>query len=81
MTTFSFNVVLSGPMPDLDVTDRLFGRCPDAGMFTSQGCSRVEFDREAASLEEAVRSAVADVRAVGLTAERVELDVDDLAVA
>jgi hypothetical protein len=34
----------------------------------------VEFHREAASLEEAIRSAIADVRRTGLEIARVEID-------
>ena len=81
MTTFSFTIVLRGPMPTLDEVDRLYGRCPDASQHTSEGISRIDFDREAATFQEAMRSAVADVRAVGFEVERVELEPDALAVA
>jgi hypothetical protein len=41
----------------------------------------VDFDREADSLEQAIRSAVADVQAAGYRVTRVEIEPADLAIA
>ena len=54
--------------------------CDDASPGMSCGKMRIPFDREAATFEDAVRSAVAAVRSVGLEVDRVEIDRDDLAI-
>ena len=41
---------------------------------------RIGFDREAPTFDDAVRSAVAAVRSVGLEVDRVEIDRNDLAL-
>ena len=59
--------------------DRLFeAGCDDASPGVTAGVTDIPFDRRAASLEEAVRSAIAQVRAVGLEVESVVLDRQDL---
>jgi hypothetical protein len=40
----------------------------------------VHFDREADSLEEAIRSALAQVRAAGFTVSKIELDAESAAL-
>ena len=54
--------------------------CDDASFGMSCGKIDIPFHREAASFEEAVRSAVAAVRSAGLEVDRVEIDRDDLAI-
>ena len=54
--------------------------CDDASFGMSCGEIHIPFHREAASLEDAVRSAVAAVRSAGLEVDRVEIDRDDLAI-
>ena len=81
MTTFAFTLILCRSTLDLDEADRLYGRCRDATLVTSLGLTRVEFNRRALTLGEAMRSAAADVEAVGLNVDRVELERDALAVA
>jgi hypothetical protein len=46
--------------------------CDDGTPFSSQGIAGVGFSREARSLEEAVRSAIADVSKTGFSIARVE---------
>ena len=61
--------------------DRLWGGGhDDSSPGMCDGHVSVAFDREAASLEDAVRSAVAAVRSAGLEVDRVEIDRDDLAI-
>jgi hypothetical protein len=51
-----------------DQADALFAAgCDDGTPASSQGLAWIHFDREAASLEEAIRSAVINVQAAGLT--------------
>ena len=78
MKTYQFDVVLKdvAEVTD-DQAERLFAAGCDDG--TPAGCDCVtwiHFDREAASLEEAIFSAVAQVQAAGFGVSKVELDVD-----
>ena len=60
-----------------DDADLVFSACCDDG--TPAGAHNqvwIHFDREAASLEEAISSAVAQVQSAGLAVSKVELDVD-----
>lgn len=76
MTTYEFDVVLTG---QTEVTEEqaeaLFAAgCDDATPASSNEVAWIHFDREAPSLEEAIRSAVAQVRAAGLSVKKIELD-------
>lgn len=74
--TWSFAIVLDGPteMTD-DIADALFEAGLDDGSPGSRGgvCS-VWVDREAATLNSAIRSAVDQVRTAGFGVARVEMD-------
>jgi hypothetical protein len=59
-----------------DQADALFAAgCDDGTPASCNGITWVHFDREAASLEEAIRSAIAQVQAAGFTVSKIELDV------
>lgn len=78
MKTYEFDVVLKevSEVTD-DQADGLFAAgCDDGTPAGCDGVAWVHFDREAASLEEAIRSAVAQVQAAGFMVSKVELDVD-----
>jgi len=78
MKTYEFDVVLKD-VADVtdDLADTLFAAGCDDG--TPAGCDGVvwvHFDRQAPSLEEAIHSAVAHVKAAGLAVAKVELEAD-----
>ena len=78
MKTYEFDVVLkdTAEVTD-DQADALFAAGCDDGTPTSMnGTAWVHFDRSAASLEEAIRSAVAQVQAAGFRAAKVEMSAD-----
>jgi hypothetical protein len=78
MKTYEFDVMLKdlSEVTD-DQADRLFAAGCDEGTPAScDGQAWIHFDKEAASLEEAIRSAVAQIRAAGFQVSKVELDVD-----
>jgi hypothetical protein len=82
MTTYDFTVVLKDS-PELteELADRLFAAgCADGSPGMGCGSTVVDFHREAASLEDAIRSAVADVNAAGCIAAHVEIDAENLAI-
>jgi len=68
-----FTLILTAD-PNDEEADRLYGIFNDGTLSTIAGVAQIRFHREAASLEEAIRSAMADVRAAGLDTERVEIE-------
>ena len=79
--TFGFTIRPTGnPGLTDDLCDRLFeAGCDDASPGVTAGVTDIPFDRKAASLDEALRTAVAQVRSVGLGIEKIVLDRHDLA--
>ena len=78
MKTYEFDVILKdlSEVTD-DQADRLFAAGCDEGTPAScDGVAWIHFDKEAASLEEAIHLAVAQIRAAGFQVSKVELDVD-----
>ena len=74
MPTHHFALAVDGPdLQDDVLIDRLFkAGCDDAAIVRSAGIQYVDFCREAASLDEAVRSAVTDIERVeGVNVARV----------
>ena len=78
MKTYEFNVVLKDTTDVTDdQADALFAAgCEDGTPASSNGTAWVHFDRQAPSLEEAIRSAVGQVQAAGLGTAKVEIDAD-----
>jgi hypothetical protein len=84
MTTYAFDVILAGEEVLTDeIGNRLYAAgCDDSSPGSCNGVVSIHFDREAASLEEAIRSAVANVKAAGYKVAHVLIasDADVLAV-
>jgi len=78
MKTYEFDVVLKGVAEVTDdQADALFvAGCDDGTPASSNGQAWIHFDRETASLEDAIRSAVSQVQAAGFGVAKVELDAD-----
>jgi hypothetical protein len=83
MTTYSFTVVLKhAPELTEELADRLFAAgCDDGTPGMCSGATVIDFHREAASLEAAIRSAVGNVISAGCVVQHVEIDAESLAVA
>ena len=78
MKTYEFDVFLKGisEITD-DQADLLFAQgCDDGTPACRDGAAWIHFDREATSLEEAIHSAVKQIRSAGFAASKVELDVN-----
>jgi hypothetical protein len=82
MIIYEFTVVLKdSPELSEELADRLFAAgCDDGTPGMCCGATTIDFHRTAASLEDAIRSAVADVNAAGCVAAHVEIDAEQLAV-
>ncbi|MBW3599963.1 MAG: hypothetical protein KY475_22160 [Planctomycetes bacterium] len=79
MTVFDFKAVLEQADIDEEEADALYARCKDGTLISAGGVSYVDFDRQADSLDQAVRSAIADVQAAGFRVIRIEIAADALA--
>lgn len=74
MKTYEFSLILTKPHVTDDDCDALYAAgCDDATVVTRNGVTHLAFDREAESLEAAIRSAGADVRQAGFEVARVEM--------
>jgi hypothetical protein len=78
MKTYQFEVFLQNvPQVSDEQADALFAAgCGDGTPTTCNGLTWIHFDRQAATLEEAIRSAVTQVASVGFVVTKVELDAD-----
>jgi hypothetical protein len=78
LKTYEFDVVLKGlSQVSDDHADRLFAAgCNDCTPTSCDGVAWIHFDREAASLEEAIRTAVGQIKAAGFQVAKVELDLN-----
>ena len=75
MKTYEFRVVLSADGVTDDDCDALYkAGCDDGTVVTRDGVTYIAFDRSAESLEDAIRSATADMKAAGFDVARVEMD-------
>jgi hypothetical protein len=62
-----------------DLIENLFAAgCTDGTPASSNGSAWIGFDRDADTLDAAIRSAVDDVRRAGCTVERVEIEQEEL---
>ena len=72
--TYGFSVVLTASALSAEQCEALHGAgCDDGTIVTRNRVTFIAFDRKADSLEQAIRSATANVRAAGLEVERVEM--------
>lgn len=78
MTKYSFTLILKGA-PELteEIADELFEcGCDDGTPGTSGGEFSIDFHRQANTLEEAITSAIANVKSAGYGVERVEIEAE-----
>jgi hypothetical protein len=80
MRTYEFDVLLKDTIEVTDeLADALYAAGCDDGTPTSRnGRAWIHFNREGPSLEEAIRSAIAQVQAARFNVAKIELDVDSV---
>ena len=83
MVRYDFTLVLSKPteLTDQLVEDLYDVGCDDGSPSSRAGVVMVTLHREAQSLEQAIRSGIADVQKAGCQVGRVEIVPEDLAEA
>jgi len=77
MKTHEFTLVLTAD-PSEEEADRLYAILDDGTLATVVGVPQICFHRQAESLEDALRSAIADIRSAGLDVSHVEMTPDVL---
>ena len=79
MTEQHFTVILKGQcVLNEEAVERLYGHCDDASAGSRNGIGHVRFDRPAKSLNDAIASALVDLRTCGLEVDRIEIEPEDL---
>jgi hypothetical protein len=78
MKKYEFTLILvEGAELTDDLAEAIFeAGCDDATSWQSEGTVFLGFDRQAASFEDAVRTAIAGVEKAGCTVARVEIEPD-----
>jgi hypothetical protein len=81
MAKYEFTLILSGPFElTEEIADELFeAGCDDGTPGTCDGVFSIDFHRDASSLEEAIRSAIANVKSAGYEVERIEMEAEAVA--
>ena len=74
MQTYDFTITIDQFVEDLDAIDAVYGQLDDVSMFNSDAATRITFHREAATLDGAMRSAVADVQSFGYKVKHIEVE-------
>lgn len=80
MTIWEFTVMLAG-VDEItsELADALFkAGCDDGTVGSSCGIATVSFAREALSLQEAIRSAIADIQRAGCGVDCVQIEHEEL---
>ena len=80
MKEYEFTVILTGS-PELtdDLAERLYeSGCDDATPTACENVVSIVFHRDGPSLEDAIRSAIANVQAAGCSVAKVEIDAAEL---
>ena len=79
MPSHEFTLILAGEEVTDDQCNALYeAGCDDGTISTSEGVTRIDFCRVSPSLDEAIRSAISNVKAAGLRVSRVEIEADSL---
>jgi len=78
MKAHEFTLILTAD-PNEEEADRLYSIFNDGTLATIAGVAQIRFHREAPSLEEAIGSAMANVRKAGFNVARVEIEPDVVA--
>ena len=73
MKVHEFTLILTAD-PNEEESDRLYSVFNDGTIVTIAGVPQIHFHREAPSLEDAIGSALADVRKAGFDVVRVEIE-------
>jgi hypothetical protein len=80
MTKYEFTLILKGRLALTEqLADKLFeAGCSDGTPGTCNGVFSIDFHREANSLQQAISSAIENVKSAGCVVERVEIEPESV---
>jgi len=80
MTKYEFTLILKGSRElTEEIADELFqAGCDDGTPGTSDGVFSIDFHRAANTLEEAINSAIGNLKSAGYEVDRVEIEAEAL---
>lgn len=78
MTTFEFTLRIDQRLAEESEMDAVYARCADCSLLVDAGATLLRFHRKASSLQDAIRSAIADVNAAGYHVAHVEMEPDSV---
>lgn len=78
MTTFEFTLRINQRLAEESEMDAIYAKCADSSLLVDGDVTMLRFQREAASLQDAIRSAIADVNAAGYHVADVEMEPESV---
>lgn len=76
---YEFSLILASADVTDEAADKLYeAGCDDASILTRDGITRLQFDRDAANLDDALASAIQNVEQAGFVVSRVEIERDEV---
>ena len=76
---YEFSLILSDIEVADEDADKLYeAGCDDASILTRDGVTRIQFDRDAPNLDEALATAIQNVERAGFAVARVEIERDEV---
>ena len=73
MTTYEFTLRIDKRLESEDEMEGVYSRCQDCSLLVEGAVTLLQFDREADSLQDAIRTAITDVNAAGHHVTQVEM--------
>jgi hypothetical protein len=74
MPRFDFTITIDQYVDDLNAIEAVYARLDDVSLFNSSGLTYVAFHRTAANLDDAIRSAISDLRSFGYAIKQIEVE-------
>lgn len=78
MTTFEFTLRINGRLAEESEMNAVYARCADRSLLVEGDATLLRFHREAPSLQDAIRLAIADVNAAGYHVSHVEMEPESV---
>lgn len=79
MQTYAFTVLTENEL-DVGIVEKVYAACPDATATSESGRLAIAFDRQADSLDDAIRSALNQLGTLQIAITAVTLDAESLTV-
>jgi hypothetical protein len=74
MPIYDFTITIDQFVEDLDAVEAVYSRLDDVSMFNADGATRITFHREAATLDDAIRSAISEVQSLHYKVKNIEVE-------